>query len=86
MIFFYFLKIIFDINISKRFKIHKSYLILIKKNSKYLETQPQPGSRHSHNRLVGAITADGREMIIPPADHEHRDNIRKAISIGLTLR
>jgi hypothetical protein len=43
--FFYFLKIIFDISISKRSKIYKSYLILIKKKSKFLGTQPQPRSQ-----------------------------------------
>jgi len=43
--FFYFLKIIFDISTSKQFKTYKSYLILIKKNSKFLRIQPQPRSQ-----------------------------------------
>jgi len=42
---FYFLKIIFDINTSKRSKTYKLYSILIKKNSKFLGTQPQPCSQ-----------------------------------------
>jgi len=45
MMFFYFLKIIFNISTSKQSKTYKSYLILIKKNSKFLETQPQPRSQ-----------------------------------------
>jgi len=44
---FYFLKIIFDINTSKRSKTYKPYLILIKKQKflKFLGTQPQPQPR-----------------------------------------
>jgi hypothetical protein len=42
MIFFYFLKIIFNIGTSKRFKKYKPHLILVKKkNSKFGETQLQ---------------------------------------------
>jgi len=37
--FFYFLKIIFDINTSKRFKKYKPHSILVKKNSKFNKTQ-----------------------------------------------
>jgi len=39
--FFYFLKIIFDINILKRSKRYKPQSILAKKNSKFDETQLQ---------------------------------------------
>jgi hypothetical protein len=39
--FFYFLKIIFDISTSKRFKKYKPHSILAKKNSKFDETQVQ---------------------------------------------
>jgi len=39
IIFFYFLKIIFNINTSNRSKTYKPYSILIKKNSKFLKTQ-----------------------------------------------
>jgi len=39
MIFFYFLKIIFNINTSKRFKKYKPYSILTKKNLKFNKTQ-----------------------------------------------
>jgi len=42
IIIFYFLKIIFDISILKRSKTYKSYSILVKKISKFLETQTQP--------------------------------------------
>jgi hypothetical protein len=41
MMFFYFLKIIFDISTSKRSKKYKSHSILAKKNSKFDETQLQ---------------------------------------------
>jgi len=41
MIFFYFLKIIFYISTSKRFKKYKPHLILTKKNSKFNKTQLQ---------------------------------------------
>jgi hypothetical protein len=42
MMFFYFLKIIFDISTSKRFKKYKPHSILAKKkNSKFDETQFQ---------------------------------------------
>jgi hypothetical protein len=42
MMFFYFLKIIFDISTSKRSKKYKPHLILAKKkNSKFDETQLQ---------------------------------------------
>jgi len=41
IIFFYFLKIIFDISTSKQFKKYKSHSILTKKNSKIDETQLQ---------------------------------------------
>jgi hypothetical protein len=41
-IFFYFLKIIFDINALKQSKNTKTILILNKKNSKFLETQVGP--------------------------------------------
>jgi len=39
--FFYFLKIIFDISTSKRSKKYKPHSILTKKNSKFDETQLQ---------------------------------------------
>ncbi|KAL9339047.1 hypothetical protein Peur_068062 [Populus x canadensis] len=46
MMFFHFLKIIFDISTSKRSKTYKSYSILVKKKiSKFLRTQPQPCSQ-----------------------------------------
>ncbi|KAL9351747.1 hypothetical protein Peur_054427 [Populus x canadensis] len=41
MMFFYFLKIIFDISTSKRSKKYKPHSILIKKNSKFDETHVQ---------------------------------------------
>jgi hypothetical protein len=43
--FFYFLKIIFDIRISKRFKKYKPHSILAKKNLKFNEKQVEPQSR-----------------------------------------
>jgi hypothetical protein len=43
--FFYFLKIIFDISTSKRFKRYKPHLILTKKNLKFDQTQVQPYSQ-----------------------------------------
>jgi len=43
--FFYFLKIIFDISTSKRFKRYKPHLILTKKNLKFDQTQVQPQSQ-----------------------------------------
>jgi hypothetical protein len=45
MIFFYFLKIIFNISTSKRFKKYKPYLILTKKNSKFNKTQVKTHSQ-----------------------------------------
>jgi hypothetical protein len=41
MIFFYFLKIIFNISTSKRSKKYKPHSILTKKNSKFNEMQLQ---------------------------------------------
>jgi hypothetical protein len=45
IIFFNFLKIIFDINTSKRSKKYKSHSILEKKNLKFNQTQVQPHSQ-----------------------------------------
>jgi hypothetical protein len=44
-VFFYFLKIIFNISTSKRFKKYKPHLILAKKNSKFDETQVETHSQ-----------------------------------------
>ena len=66
MIFFYFLKIIFDISTSKRSKKYKPHSILVKKKSKFDETQLQTqyqtvsklktkswlGSRSKHQLLL----------------------------------
>jgi len=52
MIFFYFLKIIFDINTSKRSKKYKPHLILAKKNSKFDETQFQTQSQTMSMAIV----------------------------------
>jgi hypothetical protein len=43
--FFYFLKIIFDISISKRSKKYKSHSILVKKKLKFYEKQFEPQSQ-----------------------------------------
>jgi len=46
MMFFYFLKIIFDISTSKRSKRYKPHLILVKKkNLKFAETQVEQQSQ-----------------------------------------
>jgi len=45
MIIFYFLKIIFNISISKRSKRYKPHLILTKKNLKFDETQVETHSQ-----------------------------------------
>jgi hypothetical protein len=45
--FFYFLKIIFDINISKRFDNIKNKFILSKKKSKFKETRFAPRPKKS---------------------------------------
>jgi hypothetical protein len=42
---FLFFKNHFDISTSKRSKTYKPYEILVKKNSKFLGTQPQPRSQ-----------------------------------------
>jgi len=44
MIFFYFLKIIFDISTSKQSKKYKPHLILTKKNLKFNKKQVKPQS------------------------------------------
>jgi hypothetical protein len=54
---FYFLKIIFDISISKRSKKYKSHLILIKKKLKFNQTQVQV-------QLSGSITEPNRLLVI----------------------
>jgi hypothetical protein len=45
MMFFYFLKIIFDISTSKRFKKYKPHSILTKKKLKFSEKQIKPQSQ-----------------------------------------
>jgi hypothetical protein len=45
MIFFYFLKIIFDVSISKRSKKYKPHSILAKKKLKFDEKQVEPQSQ-----------------------------------------
>jgi hypothetical protein len=52
MMFFYFLKIIFDISTSKRFKKYKPHSILAKKkiNLKFSQKQVQPQSQTSSKR------------------------------------
>ncbi|KAL9396463.1 hypothetical protein Peur_010716 [Populus x canadensis] len=47
MMFFYFLKIIFDISTSKRSKKYKPHSILAKKKLKFGQTQVQPQSQTS---------------------------------------
>jgi hypothetical protein len=49
MIFFYFLKIIFDISTSKRSKRYKPHSILVKKNLKFGEKQVEPQSQTLSN-------------------------------------
>jgi hypothetical protein len=61
MIFFYFLKIIFDISTSKRSNKYKPHLILAKKkNLKFSEKQVQPqsqtGSKSIHREVVFVTT------------------------------
>jgi len=55
--FFYFLKIIFDISISKRFKKYKPYSILAKKKKlKFGEKQGEPQSQTgSKDHLSGVF-------------------------------
>jgi hypothetical protein len=48
--FFYFLKIIFNINTSKRFKKYKLHLILAKKNPKFDEMQVE-----THNQTASIL-------------------------------
>jgi len=45
IMFFYFLKIIFDISISKRSKKYKPHSILVKKKLKFYEKQFEPQSQ-----------------------------------------
>jgi len=60
MIFFYFLKIIFEISISKRSKKYKSHSILAKKNKfKFGQTQVQPQNQ------TGSCRATNEEFIFP---------------------
>jgi len=71
MIFFYFLKIIFDISTSKRFKTYKPYLILVKKkNSNFLETQPQPRSQTFPYSLDSNRLLDWDEKKIKKPENE----------------
>jgi hypothetical protein len=68
MIFFYFLKIIFDISTSKRSKKYKPHSILIKKNSKFNETQLQTQCQtdpYRFNRLLqlGLLTGLNRGIL-----------------------
>jgi hypothetical protein len=49
MIFFHFLKIIFDISTSKRSKKYKPYSILTKKKLKFSEKQVEPQSQTDSN-------------------------------------
>ena len=51
MMFFHFLKIIFDISTSKRSKTYKLYSILTKKKSIFLEMQVEPRSQTLPNYL-----------------------------------
>ena len=55
MMFFYFLKIIFNISTSKRFKKYKPYSILTKKNSKFNETQIETHSQTVYKRELRFI-------------------------------
>ena len=57
MIFFHFLKIIFDISTSKRSKKYKLYSILIKKNSKFTKTQVQTQPQTTSKRVFGSVVA-----------------------------
>jgi hypothetical protein len=63
MMFFYFLKIIFDISTSKRSKKYKPHSILAKKkkNSKFDETQLQTQCQMAHSFAHG-LTAGVVEM------------------------
>ena len=64
MMFFHFLKIIFDISTSKRSKKYKSHLILIKKKLKFDETpfgtQCQTVSRFKHTPKLKAYWTEKR--------------------------
>jgi len=55
MIFFYFLKIIFNISTSKRSKKYKSRSILIKKNLKFNKTQIKMQSQTRSATAAGLI-------------------------------
>ena len=48
--------------------------------------RPGCGVKDKTDSSALLLLMDIPQMIISPADHEHRDNIRKEISIGLTLR
>jgi hypothetical protein len=54
--FFHFLKIIFDINTSKRSKKYKPHSILAKKNLKFDQTQVQPYSQTGYKAWSSACT------------------------------
>jgi hypothetical protein len=68
MMFFYFLKIIFDISTSKRSKKYKPHLILAKKKFKFSEKQVEPQSQtllillHTNQKLVGFFQPPGLHL------------------------
>jgi len=63
MIFFYFLKIIFDISTSKRSKKYKPHSILAKKkNSKFNETQLQTQCQTLPCFWVNFVTTDSLNL------------------------
>jgi len=63
MIFFYFLKIIFDISTSKRSKKYKPHSILAKKNLKFDQKQVEPQSQTGSKRFVFSVISDSSPVI-----------------------
>ena len=70
MMFFYFLKIIFDISTSKQFKTYKPYQILTKKNFEFYENAVSTAFPNASNHCldsreaVGFQDGEGRLVLI----------------------
>jgi hypothetical protein len=56
MMFFYFLKIIFNVSTSKRSKKYKPHSILAKKNSKFGETQVETHSQTDSRKFISVVS------------------------------
>jgi len=54
--FFYFLKIIFNVSTSKRSKKYKPHSILAKKNSKFSETQVETHSQTGSRKFISVVS------------------------------